>query len=69
MTQTHGWVMVQEQKVLVLVRPNFKRKTVALKQRATGDDGQFLEDESRFLALPENGDVWQRLKSGKTVEL
>ncbi|MBA7554162.1 hypothetical protein ES705_46774 [subsurface metagenome] len=63
--QTHGYVIVKNQKILVLVRN--KKYSRALKLRYTGADGNFFEDESIFLS--EDKKILARLLAGKVIDI
>lgn len=66
--QTIGYIRVGAQgKVLVLVRD--KRYSRTMKLRKGGREGNHFEDEERFLSLPENSDLLDRLLQGGTIEL
>jgi len=63
--QTHGYLIVNNQKVLILVRN--KKYGRALKLRLTGTDGNFFEDESYFIS--KNKEVFEKLLSGEVVDI
>ena len=63
--QTHGYLIVNNQKVLILVRN--KKYGRALKLRLTGSDGNCFEDESIFLS--ENKELFEKLLSGKVINI
>ena len=61
--QTRGYLIVNNQKVLILVRN--KKYGRALKLRLTGTDGNFFEDESYFLS--KNKEIFEKLLSGEVI--
>ena len=63
--QIHGYLIINNQKVLILVRN--KKYGRALKLRLTGADGNFFEEESYFLSR--NKDTFKRLSSGKVIDI
>ena len=63
--QTHGYLIVNNQKVLILVRN--KKYSRALKLRLTGTDGNFFEDESYFISR--NKEVFEKLLLGEVVDM
>jgi len=63
--QTHGHLIINNQKILVLVRN--KKYGCALKLRLTGKDGNFFEDESYFLS--KNKERFDRLLSGDVINV
>ena len=63
--QTHGYLIVNNQKVLILVQS--KKYSRALKLRLTGTDGDFFEEESYFLS--KNKEVFDRLLLGKVINI
>ena len=65
--QTTGYLIINGQKVLVLVRQ--KRYSRLLKLRKSGRDGQYFEDEERFLTMPENRHLLKQLLQGETIEV
>lgn len=65
--QFHGYLMINQEKILVLVREN--RTTRSIQVRASGRPGTFLEDESTFLSFPENQDLVVGLKQGNVIHL
>ena len=65
--QTTGYLIINGQKVLVLVRQ--KRYSRLLKLRKNGRDGQHFEAEEQFLTLPENRHLLEQLLRGETIEV
>ncbi|GAI95110.1 unnamed protein product [marine sediment metagenome] len=65
--QTHGYLMIKDKKILILVHP--KKYFNALKLRFTGSDGNYFKDESIFLSLSENKKILDNLLDGKVVEI
>ena len=65
LSQTCGYLTINNQKVLILVRS--KKYGCALKLRLTGKDGNFFEDESYFLS--KNKEIFDRLLSGKVINI
>lgn len=63
--QTHGYIIVENQKILVLVRN--KKYSRVLKIRYTGVDGNFFEDES--ICLSEDKKTFTRLLAGKVIDI
>ena len=63
--QTHGYLIVNNQKVLILVRA--KKYSRALKLRLTGTDGTFFEEESYFIS--KNKEIFEKLLSGEVIDL
>ena len=63
--QTLGYLMVNNQKVLVLVRS--KKYSRIFKLRLTGKDGDFFDEESYFMS--KNKEFFEKLLSGKVVDL
>jgi len=63
--QTHGYLMINDQKILVLARN--KRYGRAFKKRFAGTDGTFFEDESCFLS--KNKEIFDRLLLGKVINI
>lgn len=63
--QTHGYIIVENQKILVLVRN--KKYSRVLKIRYTGVDGNFFEDESIYLS--EDKKTFTRLLAGKVIDI
>lgn len=63
--QAHGYLMIDDQKILILVRN--KKYSRALKLRLTGKDGFFFEDESYFLS--KNKEISDRLLSGEVINI
>lgn len=63
--QTHGYLMINNQKVLILVQN--KKYSQALKLRLTGMDGNFFEDESCFMS--QNQELFEKLLSGEVVNI
>ena len=65
MMQTHGYLIVNKQKVLVLVRDKEYSRT--LKLRLGGSDGTFFKDESYFLT--ENEMIFSQLLAGRVINI
>ena len=65
--QTHGHLIIDNQKILVLVR--HKKYGCAIKKRLTGTDGTFFEDESCFLSLEENKEMLDELLVGVVIDV
>jgi len=63
--QTHGHLIIDNQKILVLVRN--RKYGCALKLRHTGKDGNYFEDESCYLS--QNKEMFDRLLSGKVINI
>ena len=63
--QTHGYLTIDNRKVLVLVRPT--KWGVALKMRLSGSDGQHMTDEEAYLR--ENPVLARSLLQGATIRL
>ena len=63
--QTHGYLIVDKQKVLVLVRD--KKHSRTLKLRLSGLDGTFFKDESYFLT--ENEMIFNQLLAGRVIDI
>ena len=63
--QTHGYLIVNKQKVLVLVRD--KKYSCTLKLRLSGSDGTFFKDESYFLT--ENEMIFSQLLAGRVINI
>lgn len=62
--QTHGYLLVNGEKIKVLVRPTAYGR--AFKIRKTGQDGTLWNEESQhFTEYPE---LLEKLKSGKVVQ-
>ncbi len=64
--QFSGHVIVNEEKITVLVRTS--AYYVSLKLKTSGKDGHFLEDESIYLSEPDSAKVVELLKSGKVIK-
>ena len=68
--QTHGYLMINNQKILVLergIKIDTKLYGRALKLRHTGKDGNYFEDESCYLS--QNKEMFDRLLSGKVINI
>jgi hypothetical protein len=65
--QTTGHIIINREKIKVLVRLCSKREALLLKIRETGKDGTFFQDESDFLS--DNPAVLDELKNGRTISL
>ena len=63
--QTHGYLIVNKQKILVLVRD--KKYSHILKLRFSGTDGNFFEDESYFLTKDKN--IFNKLLAGEVINI
>ena len=63
--QTIGHVIVNKQKVLVLVRD--KKYSCTLKLRLSGSDGTFFKDESYFLTGNEM--IFNQLLAGGVINI
>jgi len=63
--QTHGYLIVNKQKVLVLVRD--KKYSRTLKLRLSGSDGTFFKDESYFLTGDEM--IFNQLLAGRVINI
>jgi len=61
--QQTGYVMVNDEKILVLIRVS--RLYNYLKLRESGKDGVFMEDESNW--LNERPDLVESLKDGNVI--
>lgn len=65
--QTTGYVQINGQKVLVLVRQG--KHFRSLKIRKSGKEGSFFTDESDFLSLPENQNLANDLINGRVIKV
>ena len=63
--QTHGYLKINNRKVLILVRN--KKYGRAIKLRFTGKDGNLFEDESCFLS--KNKEIFDILLSGRAITI
>jgi hypothetical protein len=63
--QTHGYLMIKDKKILILIHS--KKYTHALKLRFTGSDGNYFEEESIFLS--ENKKILDNLLAGKVIDI
>ncbi|GAH73647.1 unnamed protein product [marine sediment metagenome] len=63
--QTHGYLIVNKQKILVLVRD--KKYSRILKLRFSGTDGNFFEDESYFLT--KNKNIFNKLLAEEVINI
>lgn len=63
--QSIAYLKIDNQKILVLYR--HKKTSRQLKKRESGNDGVYLEDESRYLESDRT--LLSELKSGKPIEL
>ena len=63
--QTHGYLMIKDKKILILVR--VKKYSHTLKLRFTGSDGSYFPDESIFLS--ENKKILDNLLTGKVIDI
>jgi len=61
--QTHGYLMIKDKKILILVRS--RKYSRALKLRFTGSDGNYFEEESIFLS--ENKKILDNLLTGNVI--
>jgi hypothetical protein len=65
--QLIGHVKINNEIILLLIRPNPNRCYVVLKARHSGAKGIHLDDEAIYLR--ENPDILQRLRAGETIKL
>jgi len=63
--QGHGYLMIKDKKILILVRS--KKYSRALKLRFTGSDGHYFETESIFLS--ENKKTLDNLLAGNVIDV
>lgn len=68
--QTTGYIIIDNKKILVLIRDGKKLdkfcRIKLIKLRKSGEDGYFMTDESDF--LNESPDLIKRLKGGDVIE-
>ena len=67
MKQICGYVVIEKQKLLVLIRS--KKYSRTLKLRFSGLDGSFFEDESMFLSSPANKNIFTKLLDGEVIDI